>query len=229
MILPLGAKRGLITSLGRSVQRAAGGVWYTLDGAITSCVAAYQPKGAANLAASKVNLANPGTYDLTATTDPAFDTSYGWSFTAALLNQLTPAGLVPDGNATWSMIARFSDGATLMGTIQTVYYGFCFNTGTAWHMSGTYNGGDGIVNNPPALTAGVYGIAGITAYRNGIAEPNQANGVNSISNWTMGIGGFMFTSNLHDCSTSKIQACAIYNATLTAEQMAALTTAMNAL
>ena len=43
-----------------SQAKKAGG-WWDLNGTITSCIAAYQPKGAASYAASKVNLANPGT------------------------------------------------------------------------------------------------------------------------------------------------------------------------
>jgi len=48
-------------------SQAVGGKWW-LAGNINpaNCVAAYQAKGAANLASAKVNLANPGTYDLMA-------------------------------------------------------------------------------------------------------------------------------------------------------------------
>jgi hypothetical protein len=52
-------------------------VWY--EGAI----AAYQPKGAASLAASYVNLANPGTHDLSTTSAPEWSASTGWGFLPA--------------------------------------------------------------------------------------------------------------------------------------------------
>lgn len=224
----LGSRYG-ISPLGRGVRRASTGytTWWTLDGDITSCVAAYQAKGAASLAASKVNLVSGGTYDLTApTAEPTFDTSYGWSFTKATKNYLVPSGLKPTGNGTWSIIARFSDGATQMGAINTVYYGICFDTAGCSFMNGTWAG---FVTNSPALTSGVYGVAGKVAYRNGVAETNQSNGLSTTSNWEMAIGGLLLYGNYNNCSTSKIQACAFYNATLTPTQMANLVTAMNAL
>ena len=55
--------------------------WW-LSGGISAgdCVAAYQAIGAANIAASKVNLNDPGTNDIDVGTDPAFDAATGWSF-----------------------------------------------------------------------------------------------------------------------------------------------------
>lgn len=69
-----------------SSQAAAGGGWWDLNGTITSCFAAYQAIGVASYAASKINLVNPGTYDLmdgqgnvTNATNPTWD-SAGWTF-----------------------------------------------------------------------------------------------------------------------------------------------------
>jgi hypothetical protein len=87
----------------------------------------------------------------------------------------------------------------------------------------------GIVTNAPATTSGVYGLAGRIGYRDGVADTNQASGINSTSNWIMGIGGLTIHGNYNNCMSGKIQACAFYNATLTPTQMANLTTAMNAL
>jgi len=63
-----------------SQAKKAGGWW--LAGGIDpdDCIAAYQPKGAASYAASKVNLANPGTYDLTNGNDPSWSADNGWTF-----------------------------------------------------------------------------------------------------------------------------------------------------
>ena len=208
-------------------QAAAGGGWWDLNGTLTSCVAAYQAKGAASYEASKVNLVSGGTYDLTApTADPAFDTSYGWSFTKATKNYLVPSGLKPNTNATWSMIVRFSDGATQMGCISTSYFNFFINTETVYIGHGSYAG---LATNTPAMTSGVYGLAGRIGYRDGVAEANQASGTTSPSNWQMAVGGLLLHDSYNNCSTSKIQACAFYNATLTPTQMANLTTAINAL
>lgn len=52
--------------------------WWEVAG--KTCVAAYQPKGAASLAASYGNLANPGTYTLGPGDAPTFDTALGWTF-----------------------------------------------------------------------------------------------------------------------------------------------------
>lgn len=68
-------------------------------------LAAYQPKGAASLAASYINLANPGTGDATVTTPPTFDASRGWIFNGT--SQFIKTGIVPDANT--SVIIKFTD------------------------------------------------------------------------------------------------------------------------
>lgn len=57
--------------------------WYSGNNtiSISDCLLAYQAKGAASLAASKINLANPGTYNATAGVDPTFSAATGWQFT----------------------------------------------------------------------------------------------------------------------------------------------------
>lgn len=73
------------------------------DGA--SIVAAYQAISAADYAASKVNLANPGTYDITDTTPPSWTIGAGWTFDGSTeflntnlamsdLDQLNAVGIV---------------------------------------------------------------------------------------------------------------------------------------
>ena len=55
--------------------------WYLAGGiSAANCLAAYQPKGAASLAASYSNLANPGTYNAAPGVAPTFDASTGWTF-----------------------------------------------------------------------------------------------------------------------------------------------------
>jgi hypothetical protein len=218
---------GRLSLLGAGRQTFGADTWWDLSGTIASCVAAYQAKGAADYAASKVNLVNASLYGLSApTADPTFDTSYGWAFTKALKNYLVPAGLIPNANATWSMIVRFSDGNAQMGCVSTTYFNFFLNTASVEIGHGSWAGK---VTNAPATTSGVYGLAGRIGYRDGVADANQASGINSTSNWIMGIGGLTMHGGYNDCMSGKIQACAFYNATLTAPQMAALTLAMAAL
>lgn len=76
----LGSRYGIQGALGRSVKRAAAGTSWWLAGGIAAanCIAAYQPKGAADYAASLVNLANPGTYNAFAGADPTWGATDGW-------------------------------------------------------------------------------------------------------------------------------------------------------
>lgn len=92
---PLGS-RYRIGALGSSVRRTSAAttpLW--LAGGISSsdCISAYQAKGAASYVASKSNLANPGTYDLTdGATYPAWAAGTGWTFTAANNQRLVIGG-----------------------------------------------------------------------------------------------------------------------------------------
>jgi len=79
-ITALGSRYGIQGALGRSVKRAStASTWWDLNGTITSCVAAYQPKGAASYAASLTDLSGNG-YDIDDGTDPSFNTGTGWYF-----------------------------------------------------------------------------------------------------------------------------------------------------
>jgi hypothetical protein len=78
---------------GRFVPSIGGGAFpkWWLSGSIpaANCIAAYQPKGAASYAASKVNLANPGTYNATdGAAFPSWDTAVGWTFAKASVQYL---------------------------------------------------------------------------------------------------------------------------------------------
>ena len=81
--------------------------WY-LAGGVSAPQAAYQAKGAASLAASYVNLANPGTNNASPSgTEPAFSTANGWTFSgAAHLASGATFG------AAWTMYVRFTQHAT---------------------------------------------------------------------------------------------------------------------
>ena len=60
-------------------QAKKGGGWWNLDGTLTSCILAYQAKGVASLAASKVDLSGNG-YNIDGGSDPSWNTSTGWEF-----------------------------------------------------------------------------------------------------------------------------------------------------
>jgi hypothetical protein len=81
---PLGGRRGIGFGLGRSWQRKSADWWLAGGIPATNCVAAYQAKGAESYAASLVNLANSGTYNLNdkGTHAPNWDGVNGWVFNA---------------------------------------------------------------------------------------------------------------------------------------------------
>jgi len=207
--------------------------WYRAGGAPLP-VAAYQPKGASSLAASYVNLANPGTYDAAPGVAPTLDAS-GWVFDgSARLN----SGVIPDNNQTWSAVVRYSS-FSLAADYQTI---FGINTGGAtpavfaitlgrsadnnvYYENGSY------VPKPISPAAATLAIAANLAYRNGIDEGVTVSPV--VGAWTEGvqIGCVLnIASSLYArFFVGNIQALAIYNTTLTAPQIAAVSAAMAAL
>lgn len=195
-------------------------------------MAAYQPIGAASLAASYVNLQNPGTYDAAPGTAPTFAPATGWTFNGTT-HYLT-TGITPANNGTWTFLARWSgtsgDNRTLLG-----YYnaggGAMLISSMATSVS-TYSGTDfptGIASNSPALAAGVYGFAGKTPYRNGAAEstaiPAGTGSAAAILLGALNLNG----SSVIQRFLGDIHAIAIYSATLTAGQIATVSAAMAAL
>src|SRR4030042_266315 len=73
--------------------------WWLAGGiSAANCLAAYQPKGAASYAASKVNLANPGTYDaVDGVAFPTWAAATGWTFNgvAQYLTSNCPTDMKP--------------------------------------------------------------------------------------------------------------------------------------
>lgn len=208
----------------------AGGWWLTGGIAAANCIAAYQAKGAASYAASKVNLNNAGTNDAAnGAAYPTWDASYGWSFTAASLQYLTTPITPASG---YSMIIRYTDKAAgntfICGEFYTTKVArFFINPDTAANAVGYGSGSN--LNVAPKLTSGVLAIAGQQGYRDGAADGA------AIGNWTgttpyqIYIGALMISGAAGNFATCKIQAFAVYNTTVSAAQIAALTTAMNLL
>lgn len=225
-ITALGSRYGIQGALGRSVKRAsAASTWWDLNGTITSCVAAYQPKGAASLAASKVNLANPGTYNATAGSDPTFNSATGWTGTtsAYLLTGITPS-------TGWSMIVRFSNASN----ITTVCGSRKAANDSAFYImpvdsSNTDYGNQGVLQAVNATSDGVLATAGQTAYKNGISVGTIPTATN-----TQWYEIYLLCRNTAGSPTryfngGVLAAVAIYNTTLTSTQISALNTAMAAL
>jgi hypothetical protein len=205
--------------------------WY-LAGEVSAanCIAAYQPKGAASLAASYVNLANPGTYNAAPGVAPAFDTAAGWTFDGA--TKYLTTGVTPANRQTWSFIVRFT-GQTNAGA----FFGQHVTNGPSHRILGNAdtdisyrNTSSTSVTVAPGLSAAVLAMAGSRAYRNGDDEgqalPEYAGATAPLA---MFIGGRNLDGALASACNATIIALAFYDAVLTAPQVAAITAAMAAL
>jgi hypothetical protein len=225
--------------------------WYLAGGvAAANCVAAYLAKGAADYATSKVNLANPGTHDLTdGAVAPAFDAATGWTFDGATTYLVTDLSTVDIGKQTGSIIIRcFTESATqqvLVGaytevgdhytelwlyvslTVTGVDYGryhyFSYTTGGT---SATYtsSGGDGNI---------VICGAGNKLYMNGldtgeVCDPYENLEDESPDLW-IGVTNYVPPADFSALFNGELYCLAFYNSILTSDQIAAITTAMQAL
>lgn len=202
--------------------------WW-LAGGIDSAnvVAAYQAIGAESYAASLVNLANPGTYDLTDGANyPTWNAETGWQTTNA--NQFLNTGYVPNFNVPHSMFVRFSDNTAgtnfaLAGVCKDGWY-FILQGRRTDGKVGYWNGQDLLIS--PALSAGVIGISDRSAFRNGVKE------LGTIPTAKVPINNnpiLVFRYSIGISLLAKIQAIAIYDVALTDAQATAVTEAMNAL
>lgn len=160
--------------LGLGLTRRAGagggasGPWWLAGGIDPANVAAvWQPKGAASLAASYVNLANPGTFDLTVGKAPSFDPSVGWTFNGT--DQYLKTGILADLSS-YGVLVRFSAvsagnliGAGVLATMNvlSLQYNpsrFVFGCG---HASSSYEWSG-------SFLSGVAGVKFRNAFKDGI-------------------------------------------------------------
>ncbi len=153
--------------------------------ALPGLVAWYQPKGAASLAASYVNLANPGTYDAAPVAGaPAFDALIGWTFdgTNPLDTGITPVS----GNA---MQWRFRNAT------QDTYIGY-YKVGARFDIAPNRSSNDvaygsgGQRGVAPRLRYGTVGVAAQQGYRNGVADGA------AIAAWTAAASGTVWVGGL---------------------------------
>jgi len=212
-----------------SQAKKAGGWW--LAGGIDpdDCIAAYQPKGAASYAASKVNLANPGTYDATdGTVYPSWNATDGWIYSGKALLFFTNIAVPKDQS--WSFIGRYSNqGAGGYGGIftnnATSGYLIVVNPRRVTVDLTRYCYGVSSENKNAYKTSGVIALAGRQPYLDGETDgtPLAAYSTTGTSVLTQG----SLVNNADWAWNGYCQACAIYNTVLSAEQISALTDAMN--
>ena len=231
ILMPVGQRiisfaPGLRYIMPRSAAAAAPS-WWIVAG--KTCVAAYQPKGAASLAASYTNLQNPGTYNAAPGVAPTWAAGTGWTFNGS--TQYLDTGVIPAADQSWSLLVRYS------GAVQSDFARFgCLNSGSARFFlypyttssSGTGYGHGGYLLVPVSDTSGVIGFAGNQPYRNGATHGGTI-GTGAGTPIAFSIGAVNNTSVIGDYWNGTIEAIAIYDTTLTAPQVAAVSTAMAAL
>lgn len=210
--------------------------WWDADGSISGCVAAYQAIGASSLAASYSNLQNPGTYDAAPGSAPSFDTATGWTFNGT--TQYLTTGVVATSQS-WSMLVRFtSPGTNIKRYIGGAYRDSGGNAQlvlVARHDGSPFvvyygNGATGSTRAvSPRADSGVLGVAGVQGYRDGVAEGATIPVAAPTSPIAILIAAMNYNGTAIHHSDITVQAWAIYSSTLTAGNVATLTTAMNAL
>lgn len=221
-------QRPFSATFDRRAAAAAAVPWWLAGGvAAANAIAVYQPKGAASLAASYVNLANPGTYDAAPGVAPTWAAGVGWTFNGTTQYLTTGVSL----NQTYSMLVRFS-GATLAALCSiagqdgsaTSRFRFGPRTTGVFYACGATTS-----TMAPATTSGVIGLSGYQPYRNSATDGAPTSG------WVgVGIDTFIGAYNNQGVGaaqfyTGNVAALAIYNTTLTAPQVLAVSTAMAAL
>lgn len=152
----------------RAPAAAAALPWYRAGGApMPDWV--FQPKGAASLADSYVNLANPGTNNATPIVAPGWDATSGWIFSGS---QYLATAVVPGTSRAYAFLIRISDttGLAAYGCVGIAYVGFPGIT--IWPIIGgnhRYDHGDNatIAGN---VANGVLAIAGSSAYLDGVLD-----------------------------------------------------------
>lgn len=204
-----------------SQAKKAGG-WWDLNGTITSCIAAYQPKGAASYAASLVNLTGNTDYDATETTQPGWDATNGWTNYDAAANLDT--GVVFD-SVDMSMIVRYANFDYTKSSQYPTIVGV-----NVWRKKFTmvvynqpriyYSWGDASITKWDVGASAVVAMTQKIGYYNGSVVGTCSPTYEGISNTTIRI------FNGEDAYLS-ILAFAIYDSVLTSTQVGLLTTAMN--
>ena len=199
--------------------------WWLAGGA-PEPVAVYQPIGAASLAASYVNLVSPGTFDAAPGVAPTWDAATGWTFNGT--SQHLTTGVIPTSGYSW--FARFANATTNNGYIFGVTNGFHPNA----RLSFRYAIAGNQYENGGAQTTGSQYTSGVAAattvgYRDGSPDTVTLAAWSGSTPHDCYIGCRNSLGNPGGYIAAQIAALAIYDTTLTAPQVAAVSAAMAAL
>lgn len=210
--------------------RSAAAIWWDPAGEGLCIWAAYQPKGAASLAASYTDLSGNGN-DASVGVAPTWDTVNGWMFDG--ITQYLTTTFVPADDQSQSMIMQVTNCVVSSGTgmldntngnrlsLQPVTGGFGVQYG---------NGLNSVVIGP-TLAAGNVCVAGASGYRDGAAETAALNPPTGPTTLTAYIGATHRLGLVPAIvyMSGYIQAFALYDCILTAPQVLAVAAAMAAL
>lgn len=201
--------------------------WYLKGGvASANCIAAYKAKGAASYAASKINLANPGTYDAAdGAAFPSWAAATGWTFNGT--TQYLDTGVVPVNDQTWSMIVKYNSYTTGAVTVCGMYEdvpgirAFLIQVNDGGDLLTYYNGNN--TSAAPHLHAATLAIGGTIAYRDGVPDGAAIGAIPGVF-----VGSIYIGAVNYDAGTAAgflpgvITSLAIYDAVLTEAQVVAI-------
>lgn len=194
--------------------------WWDNDGAISGCVAAYAPVGAVDLAASYVNLQNPGTNNAAPGVAPSFATLTGWTFNGTT-QYLTTGYTLPIAGAYLIRYANATGTDGRHGGSQVRVIPRFFG-GRFWQ-----NGG-GSLSAGSATASGVIGAASKAAYHNGASAGTISAGATA-ETLPFFIGAINSAGSPANFAATDILAVALYSTAPSGAEIATLTTLMNAL
>jgi hypothetical protein len=191
------------------------GAWYDPLEASLPIAGAYEASGAANYAASLVNLSNPGVNNLTEYNGVVPWTAAGWGFVAGSAQALI-TGLTPE--STWAHLWQFENWTsdnTITGSEagSARFYFFRRATDIIYGFGGT-------ATKVPTLNTGVLGCSARRCFRDGTYETTT-------TAWTGGTGRSIYIGCRNDGSpdsfiTATGKRYVAYNGTVTDEQMNAI-------
>ena len=197
--------------------------WYLAGGAPTP-VAAYKPKGAASLAVSYVNLANPGTYDCALGVAPTWDATNGWIFNGSTqyLNTGVQVALGYSAIIRYSTVTNFD--TWIFGKFGGAF-GFVPRQGGG-NVQYQYSATKTVA---PGAASGVFAITKDYGYRNGVSDVAIGASSLSLGTFNVYVGARNNGGTVDLFCAGYVQAFAIYSTTLSDTQVAAISAAMAAL
>jgi hypothetical protein len=207
-----------------------GSSWWDPNGEGLSVWAAYEPKGAASLAASYTDMSGNGN-DAGVGVAPTWDTTNGWKFNGS--TQYLTTAFAAQNDQSQSILIQYTNWSS---TTSNDYLAGSQDGSNRWFGVFGHSGNDVIsyvngqvVSVAPFLPAGNLGVAGSQGYRNGAAEGG------AMGAWGGAAGSAVYIGCRNNSSTPDLfsahycQALAIYDSVLTAPQMLAIATRMAAL